>query len=414
MDKLHKVSKIDGGLAISSEVLDEMNRSHDFAWDMLQIDKKRFLLFPEGVHKDMGDHIDGLGRCSSNSFSSLLTGLCNQGFTGTIVVDNGRGVKKIHLKQGEICFAASNLIDDRLGEIIYRRGLITIEEMAQSSVKVNRTTKFGAVLLKNGIFSTIDLWEALKLQVKEIIRSVFLVNKVYYHIQEGKFSAPTAIAFENGSTSLVEELTVYGDMFRLFLESLTENPEVRLKKESAYWVEPEEGTFYFDISQLISKYSKLSDIVTFSKLKDINTYMVLFDLFCREQIEVSLAYGQVEVSDPMSQKMAVLHGRYKFVNSLLKEVVACFQKEEVAFPYQDVKKLVRDFIFRGGKLFDLTDQGEIALDSFILLGKLCETNHNIYDEALVSFNCLTRFILQLSGDLLSRESSKGIRDMYGQ
>ena len=414
MEKSHEINKIAGGVTITSDVLDTMNRAHDFEWDMLQIDKKRFLIFPGGVHKDMGDGVDGLGRCSSNAFGSLLTGLCQQGFTGIIIVDNGRGIKKIYLKQGEICFAASNLIDDRLGEIIYRQGLITIEEMAQSSVKVNRTTKFGAVLLKNKIFSTIDLWEALKLQVKEIIRSVFLVNKVYYHIQEGKSGAPTAIAFEDGSIALIEELTVYGEMFRLFLEGVAADCVVTINNESTLWVEPEEGTFCFDMCQLVAKHGKLSEIIAHSKLKDINTYMVLFDLMCRDQVDVVHESSTIDVGTPGSQKSGVLYDRYNTVNALLKETINQFQKEEIHFPYDDVNNLIRHFIFPGGKLFQLTGDGEITARSFLLLVKLCESNHKVYDKALVSFNCLTRFLLQLGGDLLSRDGSKAIKEKFGR
>ena len=412
MEKAYTVTKVDGGITITSEVLDEINRSHDFEWDMFPLDKKRFLLFPEGIHKDMGNSIDGLGRCSSNAFGSLLKGLCQQGFTGTIFVDNGRGVKRVFLKHGEICFAASNLIDDRLGEIIYRHERITIEEMAQSSVKVNRSTKFGAVLLKNKIFSTVDLWEALKLQVKEIIRSIFLVPKVYYHLQEGNYGAATAIAFDEGSIALIEDLVIYGEMFRYFLESVQADSTVILKKESPCWMEPREGTFYNDISLLVKNHGVLSEIVTHSKLKDINTYMVIFNLVCRDLVDVGVGLSDVKLANLGSRKSSMLFERYQTTNTLLKETISCFQKEGIHFPYSDMHSLLGRMVFPGGKLFQLKDTGELSEHGFSILVRLCEAHPRAYEEALVSFNSLTRFIFQISGDLLSRDASKTIKDKF--
>ena len=81
--------------------------------------------------------------------------------------------KTIYIHQGQIVFATSSLIDDRLGEVIYRRGLITLDQMTEASVKVTRKLKFGRVMIESNIFNCIDLWDGLKLQVLCIVQVYF-------------------------------------------------------------------------------------------------------------------------------------------------------------------------------------------------------------------------------------------------
>src|SRR5690606_26109535 len=98
---------------------------------------------------------------------------------------------------GDIVFAASNVIDDRLGEVIYRQAKITLDELTTSAALVSKKQKFGQVLLNNRVFTNRHLWDALKCQVAEIIRSVFMVSDVYVELKEGKGLAPTEVIFED-------------------------------------------------------------------------------------------------------------------------------------------------------------------------------------------------------------------------
>src|SRR5690606_3773150 len=118
------------------------------------------------------------------------------------------------------CFARSNIIDDRLGEVIYRWDAISLDQLAESAVKVTRVRKFGQVLLTSGIFSTVDLWNALKMQVRDIVRSIFLVPRVYVEIEGASRPAPSEVVFPEGTSTLIHESYSFGCMLREFIERL--------------------------------------------------------------------------------------------------------------------------------------------------------------------------------------------------
>ena len=68
----------------------------------------------------------GFGVCSAETLVSLLSGLVFRNFSGTLDLLIGSQKKSLYFKSGELVFARSNLMDDRLGEVIYRGGKICL------------------------------------------------------------------------------------------------------------------------------------------------------------------------------------------------------------------------------------------------------------------------------------------------
>ncbi len=79
-------------------------------------------------------------------------------WSGSVSVEDEWGQKKLYFRDGELVFARSNAMDHRLGEVMYRQGLISLDELTESAVQVTRTLKFGQVLLTRKFFEPCDLW----------------------------------------------------------------------------------------------------------------------------------------------------------------------------------------------------------------------------------------------------------------
>ena len=124
---------------------------------------------PNKIAKDID-----VGRNSLQVFGHLLQGLISDRWSGTITANTAECKKRIYLDQGRFCFATSTLMDDRLGEVLYRRDLLTIDQLAELAMKVTPTLKFGQVLRKHGIMSSSQLWHALQTQVISTIKSLFM------------------------------------------------------------------------------------------------------------------------------------------------------------------------------------------------------------------------------------------------
>jgi hypothetical protein len=134
----------------------------------------------------MSTDLPTTGDIKDQDLAQILMQLQEQKASGSLIVRNDEAVKSIHLKDGNIVYASSNLPGDRLGEILFRLGKITPEQFKRSVDLLKETGKQqGAILVEEGYITAKELFEGLKYQVKEIIYSLFLWEEGQYQfIQE--------------------------------------------------------------------------------------------------------------------------------------------------------------------------------------------------------------------------------------
>ncbi|MEN8262285.1 MAG: DUF4388 domain-containing protein [Nitrospirota bacterium] len=127
----------------------------------------------------MGDIIKG--NLSDNPLSDLLTSLQVGGATGTLQIACGSQFKKILIMNGDIVFASSDAGDEQLGEVVIKKGEITLEEYNQSMLlSAQKGESMEKALLQLGYMTPEELLSAVKYQVEEIILDLFA-------LREGRF-----------------------------------------------------------------------------------------------------------------------------------------------------------------------------------------------------------------------------------
>ncbi len=107
--------------------------------------------------------------------------------SGTLTVRQESIEKCIHVKGGQIIFATSNDSRDRLGEILVKANFLTLESLAAGLAlfkKQSGVKKIGAILVEHKFVSPKDLYAGFKIQVKEIIYSMFLWDNAEYQFEE--------------------------------------------------------------------------------------------------------------------------------------------------------------------------------------------------------------------------------------
>jgi ribosomal protein L30E len=133
----------------------------------------------------MSTNLPMTGDIKDQDLTQILIQLQEQKATGSLILQNNEAVKSIHLKEGNIVYASSNLPGDRLGEILFRLGKITPEQFKRSVELLKETGKQqGAILVEEGYITAKELFEGLKHQVKEIIYSLFLWEEGQYQFIE--------------------------------------------------------------------------------------------------------------------------------------------------------------------------------------------------------------------------------------
>ena len=90
------------------------------------------------------------GRLSELSLPDILQYLRATQATGILTLVSGGARKALYLKDGRVCFASSNLPNDRLGEILIREGKITVEEYEGSIRQLSGGKRQGRVRLDGG------------------------------------------------------------------------------------------------------------------------------------------------------------------------------------------------------------------------------------------------------------------------
>ena len=112
---------------------------------------------------------------------------CN-GWTGKISVYAASCTRAVYLFEGQMVYASSDHVDDRMGSICYREGIISLETMMDVAVQVTEEMKFGQVCVAQKIFSYDELWFALQEQSAQILKSTFSYSRVTVLLESGEAS----------------------------------------------------------------------------------------------------------------------------------------------------------------------------------------------------------------------------------
>lgn len=113
------------------------------------------------------------GDLAGTPFPLLLKRLHHSGTTGALHIVAGPHTKRVFVHQGAVVFAASTDRNDRLGEMLLRLGEITLPQFLQCSAAISRGKRFGTVLVEKEVISPEKLVWAVKMQVKEVVFSLF-------------------------------------------------------------------------------------------------------------------------------------------------------------------------------------------------------------------------------------------------
>ncbi|HMK50612.1 MAG TPA: DUF4388 domain-containing protein, partial [Thermodesulfovibrionales bacterium] len=147
-----------------------------------------------------------VGNIPETSLTRVLIQLNRHRKSGTLVVKTPVFTKKVFLVKGDAVFASSTFEDDRLGEMLLKAGKITMEQYDKSVELLKRTGKRqGAILVELGYISPKDLFWGVKYQVKEIIYSLFLIEKAQYEFVEGEIPSQEVITLKMSMGNLVYE-----------------------------------------------------------------------------------------------------------------------------------------------------------------------------------------------------------------
>jgi len=152
--------------------------------------------------------------------------------SGSLVFIQQTSRKCVYLKSGEIRGAASNQLDDRLGEVMYRYGVMSRDELDRFISEAKRVRRpLGNYLLDQQIVTQADLYTFIRRQVEEIFYSVLLLKDGDFFLTRFDVDALPSPLSLNAQSMLMEGLRRSDEMS--YFRQVIPDPRVTLARGRA-------------------------------------------------------------------------------------------------------------------------------------------------------------------------------------
>jgi hypothetical protein len=145
------------------------------------------------------------GMLEERAVPAVLRPLHLQKKTGPLRIARGRIGKTVYLSEGRLIFATSTDPDDRLGEMLLRKGLISYRALEESVRAIKAGKRQGTLLVESGAIRAKDLVDGVTEQVQEIIYSVFQWEEGSFEFQEGDLPSREVIVLRMSTGDLIME-----------------------------------------------------------------------------------------------------------------------------------------------------------------------------------------------------------------
>jgi hypothetical protein len=146
------------------------------------------------------------GILSSTTFPGLIYSVLSQRETGVLTLTDGTSIKSIYIQSGQPIFATSNDRDDRLGQVFFKAGLISLESLLAALERSRQVNKrLGTLLVEMGLIQPHDLVEAVLTQVRNIICSLFLWTRGRYRHLPGPLPTEEVITLKLSAANIILE-----------------------------------------------------------------------------------------------------------------------------------------------------------------------------------------------------------------
>jgi hypothetical protein len=181
------------------------------------------------------------------SFADLLELVHASSKSGFLSFEAGDVAKCVYFEKGEVVFAASNQPVDRLGDTLLRLAVIDANQFREAQRAYQPGVLFGRLLVERGVLEAREIWNGVKLQVEEIVRSLFSYGAGSLLFWEGEVRPDNVLRLALPTGRLIDEGLRRRDELLRFLAHL-EDDRVRLYPSEGLPIEGAEQRFHEGLS----------------------------------------------------------------------------------------------------------------------------------------------------------------------
>lgn len=142
-------------------------------------------------------------------FTTLKSGTLHLAFGADArrVAEAGAGARPhrrtLYFHEGQVVFASSSDPADRLGAILWRLGIVPQADLERCGKLIRAGRPLGQILVDEGLLSSAQLYEAIGIQVKEIVLASCLEQEGEFAFIEGPFDEPGQVKLDERTRDLL-------------------------------------------------------------------------------------------------------------------------------------------------------------------------------------------------------------------
>ena len=146
------------------------------------------------------------GILSTTTLPGLIYSILRRKETGVLTLTGDSIEKSIYIQSGRPVFATSNDRDDRLGQIFFKAGLVSLEGLMTALERAAEEGKrVGTVLVEMELVKPHDLVEGVRSQVRNIVCSLFLWTRGRYRYRPGDLPTDEVITLKLSAGNTILE-----------------------------------------------------------------------------------------------------------------------------------------------------------------------------------------------------------------
>ncbi len=133
------------------------------------------------------------GELSKGIVPGLLREIYVSRMSGWLRLVRGKERQSIRFRRGHIVNAHTNVLEERLGELLVRRGKLSAADLARATeIVVREKARLGEVLTRLGLIDASGLEDAVAMHVHEMLVKVFIWTEGSYQFEPEDENAPVA------------------------------------------------------------------------------------------------------------------------------------------------------------------------------------------------------------------------------
>ncbi len=117
----------------------------------------------------------------------------------------GALAKRVYLRDGRIVFATSSDPNERLGELLLREGMITLDQLDQAISRIGSGKRLGTLLVEAGHLTPHNLVRGVISQVKDVVLGLFPWEEGEYVFDEGPLPTEEVITLNMHTGELLRQ-----------------------------------------------------------------------------------------------------------------------------------------------------------------------------------------------------------------